>query len=56
MKDIRRTHNLIMNLSKFIFNKKILNKIITLGYNYFYNFILFFGVLVMILSLLTVLG
>ena len=33
MKDIRRRYNLIVKFSKFTFNKKILNKIVTLNYN-----------------------
>ena len=33
MKDIRKICNPIVDLSKFTFNKKILNKVVTLGYN-----------------------
>ena len=33
MKDIKRKCNLMMNLSKFISNKKILSEIVTLSYN-----------------------
>ena len=33
IEDIRRKCNLMVNLSKFTTNKKILSKIITLGYN-----------------------
>ena len=36
MEDIRR-FNQIMNLLKFTINKKILSKIVTLGYNKFYS-------------------
>ena len=32
-KDIRKKCNLIIDLSKFIFNKKILSKVVTLSYN-----------------------
>ena len=39
MEDIRRKYNSVVNLSKFIFNKKILSEIVVLGYNLskFYN-------------------
>ena len=33
--DVRRKYNIIVNLSKFISNKKILNEIVALGYNQF---------------------
>ena len=35
MKDINRKYNLMMNLSKFTFNKNILNKVVILNYNQF---------------------
>ena len=37
MEDIGRIYNSMVDLSKFISNKKILSKIITLGYNQFYS-------------------
>ena len=33
MEDIRRKCNLMIDLSKFTYDKKILNKIVVLGYN-----------------------
>ena len=41
MKDIRRRYNLMVDLSKFTFNKKILSKIVALSYDQFCNQILF---------------
>ena len=41
MKDIRRKCNLMVDLSKFTFNKKILSKIVALSYDQFCNQILF---------------
>ena len=35
MEDIRSRCNLMVDLSKFIFNKKILSKVVVLGYNKF---------------------
>ena len=35
MRDIRRRYNPMMDLSKFTSNKKILSKVVTLGYNQF---------------------
>ena len=40
MEDIRRKCNLMIDLSKFTYNKKILNKIVVLGYNQVCNQIL----------------
>ena len=41
MEDIRSRCNLMVDLSKFIFNKKILSKVVVLGYiNQFCNYIL----------------
>ena len=42
MEDIRRRCNPIVEFSKFIFNEKILSKVITLGYNQFYSYTLSF--------------
>ena len=35
MRDIRRRYNPMVDLSKFTSNKKILSKVVTLGYNQF---------------------
>ena len=36
MENIRRKYNIMIDLSKFISNKKILTKIVTLYYNFFF--------------------
>ena len=37
IENIRKKCNPMVDLSKFTFNKKILNKVVALGYNQFYN-------------------
>ena len=37
IEDIKKIYNLVVDLSKFTYNKKILSKVVTLSYNQFYN-------------------
>ena len=48
MNDIRRKYNLMVDLLKFISNKKILNRVIVLGYNQICCQILFLDILKLI--------
>ena len=48
MNDMRRKYNLMADLLKFISNKKILNRVIVLGYNQIYCQILFLDILKLI--------
>ena len=48
MNDMRRKYNLMVDLLKFISNKKILNRVIVLGYNQIYCQILFLDILKLI--------